>query len=395
MMKASTAVLVLLFALGTQALPTTDSIVPEDTLAVAEPDLSCKSLTSAPPGYVPWKIGDPVDKNLATEVQWPPQTCWRASYKKENGDRRRKKSDGDACDDDYLSVGKKTCRAVCPEGWLTCGIREDRGLMCGQSQQDCASSKFQMVKSVTAVIVNTAALVVPGGKAVQSAAKALQLMLDVMDFIEQVVAFAKSTAMDKAKAGIALLPGGEDFLGLIEELKCYFNLLKTLKDSDPPVDTDESYQVRRRLLAIVGKWIGQELLEVIDPTILGVTAVIKAFKQPTCHDPAYNWFVTESVPAVASYDNRYNITHDVSIDPKADGCEDTDSVTHAPSTCGDKEKGQALIATCTSACDADPLCVGFQFKDGSKGGQLKNGDSLACYQKDKKWEWYEKFVGDK
>lgn len=368
------------------------SFDPERIIVEAEPDLSCTSLTAAPKDYVPWKIGDPYDKNVDTEVQWPPQTCWRDSYKKEKNDRRRKKSDGSACDSDYVSVGKKTCRAVCPEGWLTCGIREDRGLMCGQSRQDCAESKFQMVKSVTEVLVNTAALAVPGSKAAQLAVKALQLMKDVMDFIGEVVAFRKGTAWEKAKAVIAKLPGGEDFLGLIEELICYSKLLKTLKDSDPPVDTDDTYKIRRRLLTIVGKWIAQELIEVIDAAPLGVTAVIKAFKKPKCHDPDYSWFVTEEVPAKAPA--GYNITSDVSIDPKAEGCDDTDSDLE-PSTCGEKDKDQVLIDACTSACNANPLCVGFQFKDGSKGGQLKNGLALACYQKDKKWQWYEKYSGEK
>merc|ERR1712216_807235 len=347
-MKASCSLLLLsALVLGAYALPTTDDIVPETTreiFDVHEPS-SAMDLVETSAGSSDWKPGEPYDKDLDSLREWPATTCWREKYNKEEKDRRRKKSDGSAC-------------ATCPEDWVTCGIREDRGLMCGQSRKDCAEAKWVMVKSVTEAVMNVAAMVFTAGTAtgVMMAMKAVQLMLDTMDFIETIYKFMNGTP-------------------------------KKMKTSDPPQETDESYPYRRRVLAIVGKFLGQELLAVVDT--IGVTDVVKAFAKPKCHSPNFYWFLTEPEEAPMPT-GAYNITTDVSISSKPEGCDDTDT-----QTCGDKEKDQALVDSCQRACDADPECLGFEFKEGLKGGQMKNGMALACYQHDKKMVWYEKYTGDK
>jgi len=386
-MKASCSLLLLsALVLGAYALPTTDDIVPETTreiFDVHEPS-SAMDLVETSAGSSDWKPGEPYDKDLDSLREWPATTCWREKYNKEEKDRRRKKSDGSACDAGYVSVGKKTCRATCPEDWVTCGIREDRGLMCGQSRKDCAEAKWVMVKSVTEAVMNVAAMVFTAGTAtgVMMAMKAVQLMLDTMDFIETIYKFMTGTPKEQL---YMMLP--EDAQERISEAKKWIDLIKKMKTSDPPQESDESYPYRRRVLAIVGKFLGQELLAVVDT--IGVTDVVKAFAKPKCHSPNFYWFLTEpEEPPMPT--GAYNISHDVSISKKPEGCDSTDT-----QTCGDKEKDQALVDSCQRACDADPECVGFEFKEGSKGGQMKNGMALGCYEHDKKMFWYEKFTGDK
>ena len=75
--------------------------------------------------------------------------------------------------------------------------------------------------------------------------------------------------------------------------------LKTAEDPNNPVKDSDITKYRRRMIAMVAKFIGQDLLALLDPT--GVAGVVTAFVKPKCiENTNYMWFDTDTEENTAS-----------------------------------------------------------------------------------------------
>jgi len=207
----------------------------------------------------------------------------------------------DSCRAGYVDVMGKICRISCPTGWVTCGLRPDRGLMCGQSDKDCREAKVEMFSSILSAVGQIAGLVVTAGASstLAYALKVIEVYDNVKGFIDTLKLFKEDTGLMNKLATYA---GGGGVLAAINEIidtRQKIVDLKTAEDPNNPVKDSDITKYRRRMIAMVAKFVGQDLLALLDPT--GVAAVVTAFVKPKCiENTNYMWFDTDTEENTAS-----------------------------------------------------------------------------------------------
>lgn len=191
-MHAASLWLVLLSLLVTTAIASVllDTVIPEEENVLLEtviPEEETAQLVTLLQVTTGWKLGDSDQAGLDGTLLWPPQTCWRPSYKR---DKLR-----DSCRAGYVDVMGKMCRISCPTGWVTCGLRPDRGLMCGQSDKDCREAKVEMFSSILSAVGQIAGLVVTAGASstLAYALKVIEIYDNVKGFIDTLKLFKEDT----------------------------------------------------------------------------------------------------------------------------------------------------------------------------------------------------------
>jgi len=173
--------------------------------------------------------------------------------------------------------------------------------MCGQSDKDCREAKFEMFSSVFSAIGEIVGLVVTGGasSSVTYALKVIEIYDKVKDFIDTVKLFREDAGLMNKLAQYAGAGGVIDAINEIIDTRVKIDALKTTEDPKNPSKDSDITKYRRRMIAMVAKFIGQDLLALLDPT--GISGIIAAFAKPKCiENTNYMWFDTSSDGDVAS-----------------------------------------------------------------------------------------------
>jgi len=228
--------------------------------------------------------------------------------------------------------------------------------MCGQSDKDCREAKVEMFSSVLSAVGQIAGLVVTAGasSSLAYALKVIEIYDDVKGFIDTVKLFKEDTGLMNKLATYAGAGGVIAAINEIIDTRQTIINLKTTEDPNNPVQDSDITKYRRRMIAMVSKFIGQDLLALLDPT--GIASVVQAFVKPKCiENTNYMWFDTDTDENIAS-------SPDIASSPPAlptcasenGNCACSGQVAYGASGTFNFKLSSSTIA-CTNAVFGDPI----------------------------------------